>query len=193
MFAKKNSGNGAASVRSKGTLVKAATTAAGLAIAASAVPLALAGPAQANVVAQTAAVTQSQGHHGYKYGCEVEPMKPKVYYKKHKDHHGNYYKKAHYIDYKLKVHCEDGYWIDLHQKTWKKGHGGDQYMGGWKHKDKFDHEGYETYTVRYHAPDHYRHGEKVYHSVNYRTHKHGYDWSKWYGWEKSHYEYIYKY
>lgn len=155
----------------KSRLGKVGAAAATVAFAATALPMALAGPAQA----------------GNNYGCEVKPLKPVVYYNGHGTHDD-------YVNYRIKVHCEDGYWIDLHDQQWEKdnGHDHDDYLATWTKRDYFDHEGTKTYSFNRKAPNTEHGHEEVYHRVTFKTYKHGH-WTGWHNWKNSHVEKVYQY
>ncbi|WP_262103362.1 hypothetical protein [Arthrobacter sp. Marseille-P9274] len=153
---------------------KAGAAAAVLAFAATAVPMALAGPAQA-----------TDDQHGDDHqGCEVWALKPVVHYNDHGKHDD-------YVDYRVKVHCDEGYGIELYDQRWEKDHGHDQYLGDWSKYDHFDQEDTSVYHIKKKAPDTEHGDEEVYHRVTYKVYYDG-DWTGWHNWKKSHVEYVYQ-
>lgn len=172
MFTKKtDSVSGQATRRSR--FGKAGAAAAALALAAGAVPVALAGPAQA-----------SDNHGGDDHhGCEVWALKPVVDYNDYGTHDD-------YVDYRVKVHCDEGYGIELYDQQWEQDHGPDQYLGDWSTDDYFEHEDTRIYHIERQAPDTEHGDEEVYHRVTYQV----YDgqWSGWHNWKYSHVAYVYQ-
>jgi uncharacterized protein (DUF2147 family) len=168
MFTRKTDSSSRQPVR-RSRLGKAGAAAAAVAFAATAVPMALAGPAQA-----------SDDHHG----CDVKPLKPMVEYNDHGKHDD-------YVDYRIKVHCDDDYGIELYDQRWEEDDGPDDYLGDWSGYHYFDHEDTRTFHIKRTAPDTEHGDEEVYHRVTYRVYYDGH-WSDWKDWKYSRVECVYQ-
>jgi hypothetical protein len=126
------------------------------------VPLALAGPAQADTSLR---------------GCTVDPLKPSS--------HGSTQR----VDFQIKVYCRDGRTVQIRQLRYEddRGRRNDDFLGSSWFTESFDrHDGSITLHSYDRVPNLDRRGaEEVFQLVSFRVRTGHDNWSDWTRWEKS--------